>query len=417
MAKSVSLSDAKCRQAKYQATGSNKLFDGGGLYLELMPSGSRKWRLKYRVNGKENRLTFGDYPGVTLAEARQRRETAKRLIADGVDPAQQREINKQTAAVAAENTFEVVAREWFATRESGWSPGYVKKTMQQLERDLFPDLGKLPIASITAPYLLSVVKKVEARGTSEMPRRALDFCGMIYRYARATGRAAADISAGLSDMLKDRPPVNHYPHVEEAQLPELLARVGAYAGRPETKLAIKLLMLTFVRTAELRAARWDQFDFDAKEWRVPSQQLKGDKHQKASGIPHLVPLARQTIAILEELRTFTGRHDLLLPGMRNSTRPISQETINKALKILGFEGEQTGHGFRGLASTLLNERSHFRPDVIERQLSHKEKDAVRAAYNHAKHMEERRELMQWWADFIDQKSGANVVPLVAPSFK
>jgi len=385
MAKSVSLSDAKCRQAKYQATGSNKLFDGGGLYLELMPSGSRKWRLKYRVNGKENRLTFGDYPGVTLAEARQRRETAKRLIADGVDPAQQREINKQTAAVAAENTFEVVAREWFATRESGWSPGYVKKTMQQLERDLFPDLGKLPIASITAPYLLSVVKKVEARGTSEMPRRALDFCGMIYRYARATGRAAADISAGLSDMLKDRPPVNHYPHVEEAQLPELLARVGAYAGRPETKLAIKLLMLTFVRTAELRAARWDQFDFDAKEWRVPSQQLKGDKHQKASGIPHLVPLA--------------------------------QETINKALKILGFEGEQTGHGFRGLASTLLNERSHFRPDVIERQLSHKEKDAVRAAYNHAKHMEERRELMQWWADFIDQKSGANVVPLVAPSFK
>jgi integrase len=409
MAKAAPLSDLKCRQAKYQTAGGNRLFDGGGLYLESLPSGSRKWRLKYRVNGKENRLTFGDYPGVSLAEARQRRDAAKRLLGDGIDPAQQREIDKQGAAVAAENTFEVVAREWFAIRVSGWSPGYVKKTMQQLERDLFPHLGKMPIASITAPYLLTVVKKVEARGTSEMPRRALDFCGMIYRYARATGRASSDISEGLSDMLKPRPPVAHYPHVTEAQLPELLKRVERYVGQPETKLAIKLLMLTFVRTAELRRARWVQFDIPAKEWRVPSEQMKGDKRQKASGIPHIVPLSRQTIATLEQLRLLTGRYDLLLPGLRNKTSPISQETINKALKILGFEGEQTGHGFRGLASTLLNERSDFRPDVIERQLSHKEKDAVRAAYNHAKHMDERRELMQWWGDFMEQKTGENVI--------
>lgn len=399
----MTLSDLKCRQAKYKADGGNRLFDSGGLYLEIMPSGSRKWRLKYRVNGKENRLTFGDYPGVTLVEARQRRDAAKRLLSDGIDPAQQRAIDKQTASVAAENTFEVVAREWFSTRISGWSPGYIKKTMQQLERDLFPDLGRLPIASITSPYLLSVVKKVEARGTSEMPRRALDFCGMIYRYARATGRASVDISAGLSDMLKPRPPVEHYPHVTEKQLPGLLKRVNEYSGRPETKLAIKLLMLTFVRTAELRAARWEQFDLTAKEWRIPAEQLKGDRHQKASGIPHIVPLATQTLAVLEELRLLTGRFDLLLPGLRNGTTPISAETINKALKILGFEGEQTGHGFRGLASTLLNERGHFRPDVIERQLSHKEKDAVRAAYNHAKHMDERRELMQWWADFLEAR--------------
>jgi integrase len=181
-----------------------------------------------------------------------------------------------------------------------------------------------------------------------------------------------------------------------------LKRVNEYSGRPETKLAIKLLMLTFVRTAELRAARWEQFDLTANEWRIPAEQLKGDRHQKASGIPHIVPLAAQTLAVLEELRLLTGRFDLLLPSLRNSTTPISAETINKALKILGFEGEQTGHSFRGLASTLLNERGHFRPDVIERQLSHKEKDAVRAAYNHAKHMDERRELMQWWADFIDR---------------
>lgn len=215
-------------------------------------------------------------------------------------------------------------------------------------------------------------------------------------------------------MLKPGAPANHYPHVKEAQLPLRLDRVDGYAGRPETSLAIKLLVLTFVRTAEPRGARWDQFDLDAKEWRVPSEQLKGDKHQKASGIPHIIPLARQTIAILQDLRGFTGRHDLLLPGQRNSTTPISQETINKALKMPGFEGEQTGHGFRDLASTLLNERSHFRPDVIERQLSHKESNAVRAAYNHAKHMDERREMMQWWADYIDQQTGGNIVPFQRP---
>jgi hypothetical protein len=281
MGKTLGLSDAKCRQAKYSEEGGNKLFDGGGLFLALMPSGSKKWRMKYRFNGKENLLTFGDYPTVTLADARQRRESVKRQLADGTDPALQREIDRQVAAAAADNTFKAVSDEWLR---------------------------------------------------------------------------------------------------------------------------------------KMRWARWDEFDFDAKEWRVPAARMKGTKEQKASTEPHVVPLARQTIELLEQLRQFTGRYPLLFPGTKNRyVQPMSAETINKALKSLGFEGKQTGHGFRGLASTIMNDRSGLNPEAIERQLAHVVGGKVRRAYNHAQQMDERRQLMQWWADYIDQKAGDNVIPLQRPA--
>lgn len=410
--KSTPLSDVHCRTARYSETGSTKLFDGGGLYLQLMPSGTKKWRMKYRYNGKENVLTFGDYPATSLAEARGHRENAKRLLATGVDPALQRDIDKQSAVTAAENTFQSVAEEWLAIKRRGWSASHDKRITAILTNDVYPQIGKRPIASVTGPVVLATIRKIEQRGAYEIAVKALETCGGVFRHACATGATDRDPTAGLRDFLAPKPPVKHYPHVTEEELPALLTRIDGYSGNLETRVAIKLMILTFLRTNELRWARWEEFDFDAKEWRVPSERMKGTLDQKASGAPHIVPLARQTIALLEQLRPLTGQYPLLFPGTKNKrVQPISGETINKALKSLGFEGKQTGHGFRGLASTLMNERSGFNPDAIERQMAHVVGSKVRRAYNHAQHMEQRRQLMQWWADFIDQQSGANVIRL------
>ncbi|WP_296652566.1 integrase arm-type DNA-binding domain-containing protein [Paraburkholderia sp.] len=405
MGKSSGLSDMRCRQARHDPSGGNKLFDGGGLYLALMPSGAKKWRLKYRFNGKENLLTFGDYPSVTLAEARERRERAKRLLTDGIDPALQRDIDRQTASLAANMTFRTLADEWLNIKRPGWSAGHDKRVTAILKNDLYPHIGKLPITGITGPAILATIRKIEARGAHEIAVKALEICSGTFRHACACGATDRDATIGLRAALAPRPPVKHYPHVTETELPTLLERIDGYSGNPETKIALKLIILTFLRTTELRWARWDEFDLEAKEWRVPAERMKGNKAQKASGIPHIVPLADQTLELLEELRQFTGRYPLLFPGTKNHfTQAISAETINKALKILGFEGRQTGHGFRDLASTIMNDRSGINPDVIERQLAHTIGSPVRRAYNHAQYMAERHRLMQWWADYIDQKS-------------
>ncbi|MFX1761406.1 integrase arm-type DNA-binding domain-containing protein [Paraburkholderia sp. A1RI-2L] len=410
--KTTPLTDARCRNARFNPIGGNKLFDGGGLFLELRPAGTKKWRLKYRFNGKENLLTFGDYPSVTLAEARERREAAKRLLAGGTDPALQRDIDRQTAALAASTTFQSVAEDWLAIKRRGWSASHDKRMTGILEKDVYPQIGKRPINSITGPVVLAVLRKIEHRGAHEMAAKALEACTGVFRHAGATGACDRNPADGLRAALAPRPPVKHHPHVSEAELPELLERIDGYSGTLQTRVAIKLMTLTFVRTNELRWARWDEFDLDAREWRVPSGRMKGRPHQKASGIPHVVPLARQTVELLESLRPLTGQYDLVFPGTKNKkVQPMSAETINKALKSLGFEGKQTGHGFRGLASTLMNERSGFNPDAISCQLSHVVGNKVRRAYNHAEHMDERHRLMQWWADYIDQKSGANVIPL------
>ncbi|MBP0631432.1 integrase arm-type DNA-binding domain-containing protein [Cupriavidus sp. AcVe19-1a] len=408
------LTDAQCRQAKYSADGGNRLRDGGGLYLEVLPSGTKKWRMKYQRPGtkSENLLTFGDYPQITLANARDKRSDAKRLLADDIDPALQREIDRQTIAAAAANTFESLAKDWLAIKRKGWSASHDKRVTAILNNDIFPQIGKRPISDLNGPTVLAILRKIEQRGAHQIAMKALEACGGICRHACAIGASDRDPTAGLREHLSPKPPTQNYPRVTEDELPALLSKIDGYRGAPETRIAIKLLTLTFLRTNEFRWGRWEEIDWNACEWRVPAERMKGTQTQKASGRPHIVPLCSQAIALLNDLQPLTGRYPLLFPGTKDPrNQAISAETMNKALKSLGFEGKQTGHGFRGLASTLLNERSGFSRDAIELQLAHAIGNKVSRAYDHSQRLEERHALMQWWGDFIDQKLGANVYPL------
>lgn len=402
----VPLTDARCKQSKFSTEGRNKLFDGGGLYLELLATGRKKWRLKYRRPGsaKENRLTFGDYPSISLPKAREARNTARAQLAAGIDPATVRDANREQVVHAEAERFRAIAEEWLVTRLAGWSSGYHKRIGNSLKANVYPYIGSRPISEIPGKKVLEVVQRVEQRGSLEMASRVLDAIGMVFKYAVGTGRVPADVTQGLESFLQPRPLVKHFPHVDETALPELLRRVGAYHGRPETRLALQLMMRTFPRTVELRWARWEEFDFDNAKWIIPSTRMKGRLAAKRSGIGHVIPLSRQVIQLLSELKRYSGRYTLLFPGIRDPLHTaMSAETINKALKIMGMEGKQTGHGFRGLASTIMNERSDIRAEVIERQLAHKEKDKIRRAYNHATYLDERRILMQWWSDYLEQK--------------
>jgi len=407
------LEDVTCRSAKFDPDARNLLNDGYGLALKLTATGSKIWHFSYKrpATKKENTLSFGPYPTVSLARAREEREKARRLLAQGLDPAVVREAEREKQVKDATNTFQVVAEEWFEHRASAWSPGYTRKTKQLLERDLYPDLGNQPVANITSGTLLNVIRKIEKRGAYEMPRRALVIAGEIFRHAIGTDRAAIDPSAGLVRLLKARPPVKHYAHVSESQLPDLLTRIDTYGGRPETIAAVKLMVLTFIRGGELRFAEWTEFDFEKQEWHVPPGRMKGSIWRKEEGEHHVVPLARQTIDLLKDLKQYTGHYRLLFPGMKSPTRPLTGEAMNNVFHAIGFKGQQTVHGLRGLASTLLNESRLFDERIINAQLAHKLKDRVEAAYNHAEYMAERARIMQWWADFIDQKSGGNVVTL------
>ncbi|AVA36300.1 tyrosine-type recombinase/integrase [Cupriavidus metallidurans] len=414
------LDDLKCRNARYGTEPDengeppkNELRDGYGLSLKLTPGGSKMWRFAYKRPGsrKENTISFGAYPTVSLAMAREEREKARKLLAQDLDPAVARTADRAKQANQAENTFRVVAEQWIETHKPTWSPGYLKKTQQLFARDLYPALGALPVAGITSGMLLRTIRKIEERGAYEMPRRALVAAGEVCRQAIGMDLLENDPSAGLVGLLKARPPVKHYAHVKAAQLPNLLKRIDAYTGRPETIAAVKLAVLTFIRGGELRFAEWSEFDFELREWHVPPGRMKGSVWSKLDGEPHIVPLARQTIALLEDLRQHTGRYRLLFPGMVDPNRPLTGEAMNKVFHVIGFKGQQTVHGLRGLATTLLNESRLFDKDIIDAQLAHKLKDRVQAAYNHATYMAERARIMQWWADNIDQKSGANVVPL------
>ncbi|RQT10391.1 phage integrase central domain-containing protein [Burkholderia contaminans] len=402
---STPLTDIRCRTARYAVNGTgNKLFDGGGLFLELRASGAKKWRLKYRFNGKENLLTFGDYPVVSLAEARGKRDEAKRALAAGVDPAMQRDMTRHAQLVAAQNTFESVAREWHEMQRGTWSADHARRVMDRLENDVFPYLGRRPISEISAPELLAVIRRIESRGALETSRKTHQTCGQIFRYAIATGKAERDPSPDLRGALKTRA-VKNMARVSEGELPELLAAIDCYDGDRRTKLALRLLSLTFVRTIELRFAEWSEFDLARAEWRIPAPRMKMRQ-------PHIVPLSKQALAVIQAIRDTTTNKRWLLPSPRNSEQPISENTILYALYRMGFHGRMTGHGFRGLASTILNERG-FNPDWIERQLAHTEQNSIRAAYNHAQHLPERHRMMQWWADYLDQQSGANVKPIDA----
>lgn len=408
------LTDAAIRNAKPGRTPAGKttdkpykLGDSGGLYLEVSPAGGKLWRFKYRFEGKEKRLAVGKYPDTGLKEARERRDAARKLVANGVDPGEVRKDKKAAKVAEAANaaaTFEAVAREWFAKFSPGWVPSHGGRILRRLEVDVFPWIGARPVGEVSPPEILSALRRIEGRGALETAHRALQNCGQVFRYAVATGRATSDPSRDLRGAL---PPVKerHHPSITEPKaIGALLRTVEGYAGAFVTKCALRLAPLVFVRPGELRRAEWGEFDLDAAEWRIPAERMK-------SRAPHLVPLSKQSLAVLRDLHPLTGNGRYVFPGARSTTRPMSENTVNGALRRLGYgKDELTGHGFRSMASTLLNEQGWHR-DAIERQLAHGERDTVRAAYNYAEHLPERRKMMQAWADHLDRlRDGAQVIP-------
>ena len=398
------LSDIRVRNAKPKLT-PYKIADGQGMYLLVQPGGGKYWRLNYRFAGKQKTLALGTYPEVGLGAARKKRLEARELLAmhPPVDPMLKRKADRRESARLASNTFASIAREWWELKRDAWSPGHADAVMARLEAELFPPLGARPIMEIDAPELLDAVRAVEKRGALEIASKSLVIAGQVLRHAIATGRAKADISRDLRGALKARE-VTHYAKLAESEMPEFLRKLEDYDGAPLTKHAFKLMIMTFVRTGELRAARWPEFDLHKGEWRVPAERMK-------MRCEHIVPLSRQALAELEAIRVYSGNREYVFPNVHNPRTFMSENTILVAIKRLGYKGRTTAHGFRGTASTILNEQG-WTPDAIERQLAHGEKDKVRAAYNSAQHLPERRKMMQAWADYLDLlREGAEVIPL------
>lgn len=397
------LTDAAVRNAK--ATDKTlRLKDERGLYLEVSPKGGKWWRLRYWLASKENRLSLGVYPDVSLKEARERRDEARKLIANGIDPSVARKEEKAEAAAEA-LTFEHVAREWYERFKPKWSPSHALDVIQRLEKNVFPSLGPRPIRDITAPELLAAVRLIEGRGAVESARRILQMCGQVFRYAIATGQADRDIAADLRGSLPPAREKHHASITDPKGVAQLLRAIDGYQGSMVACCALRLAPLVFVRPGELRHAEWSEIDLDKAEWRIPAEKMKMREQ-------HIVPLSRQAVAILRELHPLTGAGRYVFPSIRTSARPMSENTVLAALRRMGYtKDEMTGHGFRSMASTLLNEQGWNR-DAIERQLAHGERNAVRAAYNFAEHLPERRRMMQAWADYLDKiKAGAKVTPL------
>jgi integrase len=371
-----------------------KLNDGKGLYALINPNGKKYWRYKYTFNKKEKLLALGVYPEVSLKDARTKQEQARILLKDGIDPAEAKQATKRKAILEAENSFKQIALEWHTNRKPNWSERYANYVLKRLEKDIFPSLGHRPVNAITAPELLAVIRAIEARDVCDIPHRVLQTCGEVFRYAIAIGKGERDVAADLRGALKTVKK-RHHAHLEEKELPEFLSKLEAYDGDLQTKLAWKFMLLTFVRTTELRGAKWKEINFDKAEWRIPAERMK-------MGELHIVPLSKPAIKVLEALKPLTGHREYIFP---NSNRPattfISENTLLYALYRMGYHSRATTHGFRATASTILNEYG-FRSDVIERQLAHSERNKIRASYNHAQYLQERKEMMQWWADFLEK---------------
>jgi integrase len=386
------LSDTAIRNAKPKEK-PYKLSDEKGLYLLINQTG-KYWRFDYRFNDKRKTLALGVYPDTTLAIAREKRGEARALLANDVDPSLNRKIQKAATAERSANSFEVVAREWFAKYSPNWVASHSDKIIRRFERDIFPWLGERPIADITAPELLSALRRIENRGAIETAHRVHQNCGQVFRYAVATGRAVRDTSADLRGAI---PPAKqrHHPSITDTnKIGELLKVIDGYQGSLITKCALKLAPLVFVRPGELRKAEWAEIDLEGAEWRIPAEKMKMREL-------HIVPLSTQAVEVLRELHSLTGSGRYVFPGARTNGRPMSENTVNAALRRLDYGSDElTGHGFRSMASTLLNEQGWHR-DAIERQLAHAERDSIRAAYNYAEHLPERRRMMQAWADFLE----------------
>lgn len=402
----MKLTDTAIRKTKCpEGKTFTKLSDGKGLHLKVEANGGKYWQFRYRrpSNKKENTLSFGTYPEVSLSQARKHRDDARALIAAGTDPSDARK--EESAKRSGALSFESIGREWLAMQSAKWKPTTAKKQRWLLETFIFPFLGNLPPDEITPIKLLETLRKIEARGTHETAKRAKQVASQVFRFAIATGRGNYDPSPSLRGALSPVVSKNHAAITDPQKVGALLRAIDGYEGSVVTICALRLAPHVFVRPGELRGAEWSEIDFENAVWRIPASRMK-------MGTEHIVPLSRQAIDILKTLHPITGNGQHLFPGVRHRNRPMSENTINGALRALGFaKGEMTGHGFRSMASTLLNELG-WKPDLIERQLAHEERNKVRAAYNKAQYLDERRKMMQAWSDYLSTlKEGAQVVPI------
>jgi integrase len=397
------LTDIKVRNAKPKER-EYRLFDGGGLYLLITPSGGKLWRFKYRFSAKENTLSFGPYPEVSLSDARAKRETARKQIVNGADPGAIKKAMKQVETTNAE-TFEVIAREWHEKFTPAWTPGHAETIMGRMKLDLFPWLGSRPISEIKAPDLLAVLRRIESRGALETAHRVRSIAGQVLRYAVATGRAERDCSGDLRGALPQPTEKHHASITDPKGVAPLLRAIDGYEGGFVVRCALRLAPLFFVRPGELRHAEWSEIDLDNAVWNIPAGKMK-------MKLPHIVPLCTQAVEILKELEQLTGTSKYLFPSGRSFARPISDNTLNAALRRMGFDKDtMTTHGFRAMARTILDEVLQVRPDFIEHQLAHAVRDPNGRAYNRTAYLEERRRMMQLWADYLDGlKKGAEVLP-------
>ena len=386
----MSLTEVAIRAAR-AAQRTYKVSDEKGLYLLVKPNGARLWRYKYRYAGIEKLLAIGRYPDVSLREARDRRDDARKLVANHVDPSLKKRIGREGRA----NTFAAVGEEWLETKRVSLSASTWQRDRDQLVKIVGPYLGKRPIAEIEAPELLAVLKRLEKKGLHDTAHRVRAVCGRVFRYAIATGRASRDISGDLKGALAAKGTQSYAAITDPARVGQLMRAIEDYDGQATTHAALKLAPYVFVRPGELRAAEWSEFDLDRSEWRIPAERMK-------MGETHIVPLARQVLEILGEVHKRTGEGRFVFPAIGKRERPLSENTLNAALRRLGYaKDEMTAHGFRTIASTLLNEQG-WHPDLIELQLAHKERNKVRAAYNRAQRLEERRKMMRAWADYVDE---------------
>ena len=401
----MSLTDTAVRNAK-SGEKPLKLFDEKGLFLLVAPGGGKWWRFKYRFGGKEKLLSLGIYPEVSIKEARERRDGARKLLSNGVDPGEHRKAKKLASADLAANSFEIIAREWFAKFAPIWTASHGDKIIRRLERDIFPWVGGRPIAEIKAPELLACLRRIEGRGALETAHRALQNCGQVFRYAVATGRAERDISGDLRGALPPVKPTHHAAITDPTAIGELLRAIDGYSGSFVTKCAMQLAPLVFLRPGELRHAEWSEIDLERAEWNIAADKMKMRE-------PHLVPLSTQALTILREVKALTGQCRYVFPSARSSSRPMSNNAILAALRRMGYAKEEmTGHGFRAMARTILDEVLGIRPDYIEHQLAHAVRDPNGRAYNRTAHLAERKKMMQAWGDYLDKlKAGAKVIPL------
>ena len=399
------LSAVECKNASSNGAGIRKLHDGDGLYLWVYLDGRKYWRLRYWQAGKEKSLSLGVYPKVPLSDARKKRDDLRKQLESNLDPSAERKATNLRKKLSAENSFEAVALEWFDKQRHIWVPHHAENVKRRLDANIFPILGKRPLDQIEAPELLQAIRRIEDRGSYDLAHRVLQVCGQVFRYGIATGRCTRNLTADLRGALT--PHVKqHQAVVRPEELPDLLKAIAEYdeIGGKQTRLALQLLAQTFVRTNELIGAEWTEFDLDQALWSIPAGRMKMKTE-------HLVPLSSQSLTILSELRSLAGSSRFVFPG-RNSNKPISNNTMLFALYRLGCKGRMTGHGFRAVASTILNETGNFKPDVIERQLAHCERNEVSGGYNRAEYLPARKRMMQYWGDYLDKLNACtDVIPI------